>query len=136
MRNICKICVLCAFLGVAVSAQEGNGVFVGLEAGAGEQKITLTVANTAQTQQGTAILFGGKLGYKHFFLDWIGIRGYVGVDYAETKSGSGNDSVNKNPYLANYIHRECRCVAKLLQQRKCRYWRVCRSWNRRTNRQR
>ena len=94
MRNLCVVCVLCAFLGVAVNAQEGNGVFVGFEAGAGEQKLTLSAANTDNTSQATAILFGGKIGYKHFFLDWVGIRGYFGVDYAELRGKIENSARN------------------------------------------
>ena len=91
-KSLCS--VLCAFLGVAVNAQEGNGVFVGFEAGAGEQKLTLSAANTDNTSQATAILFGGKIGYKHFFLDWVGIRGYFGVDYAEIRGNIGNSTSN------------------------------------------
>ena len=95
MRNLCMVCVLCAFLGVAVNAQEGNGVFVGFEAGAGEQKLALSgTTNMNITTQATAILFGGKIGYKHFFLDWVGIRGYLGVDYAELRGKIENSARN------------------------------------------
>ena len=95
MRNLCMVCVLCAFLGVAVNAQEGNGVFVGFEAGAGEQKLALSgTTNMNITTQATAILFGGKIGYKHFFLDWVGIRGYFGVDYAELRGKIENSARN------------------------------------------
>ena len=41
MRNLCMVCAICAFLGVAVNAQENNGVFVGLEIGASEQQMKL-----------------------------------------------------------------------------------------------
>lgn len=85
MRNLCKICVLCAFLGVAVNAKEINGVFVGFEAGAGEQSIVLSSGRTENTVKNTAAVFGVKLGYKHFFLDWVGIRGYASVDYTESR---------------------------------------------------
>lgn len=102
MKNLFKICVLCALFGVAVKAQENNGVFVGFEVGAGEQKLSQSMANTTSTAQGTAVLFGIKVGYKHFLLDWVGISGYFGVDYAETQSGRGD--ANKISVFRNFSY--------------------------------
>lgn len=85
MGNLFRICVLCLFLGVLANAQENNGVFLGFEAGAGEQKLTTDGNGIAYTIKGSAIVFGGKLGYKHLFIDIIGIRAYVGADYGETR---------------------------------------------------
>lgn len=79
------VCAICAFFGVQANAMENNGVFVGFEAGAMEQKLTTDGNGISYNVKGSAIVFGGKLGYKHFFLDWIGIRGYIGADYAETR---------------------------------------------------
>ena len=81
MRNLCMVCVLCAFLGVAVNAQEGNGIFVGFEIGVGEQQMAIknptptslwthfgTISKGDEgTGQATSAIFGAKIGYKHFF---------------------------------------------------------------------
>lgn len=118
MRNLCVICVLCAFLGVAVNAKEGNGVFVGLEIGAGEQQMKLKVpANTwavtnfgrisngdEGTGQNTSAIFGAKIGYKHFFLDWIGIRGYAGIDYSQSRIHSASVTNRWTGILSNIIY--------------------------------
>ena len=55
MGNLFRICVLCLFLGVLANAQENNGVFLGFEAGAGEQKLTTDGNGIAYTIKGSAI---------------------------------------------------------------------------------
>lgn len=103
MRNLCVVCVLCAFLGVAVNAQEINGVFVGFEAGAGEQSIVLSSGGTENTVKNTAAVFGVKLGYKHFFLDWIGIRGYASVDYTESRYHTANKTATEKSWRTGVL---------------------------------
>ncbi|MGX3011328.1 outer membrane beta-barrel protein [Helicobacter sp. 23-1044] len=120
MKRLYKICVLCAFLGVA-NAGEGNGVFGGFEVGFAEQQVTLSNttnatsnvtgnangANSASTTSNTAMVFGIKLGYKHFFNEWIGIRGYASLDYAQSlyhiKSGKSwrTGVLGNGSYVAN-----------------------------------
>ncbi len=105
MNNLFRICVICAFFGVAVNAQENNGVFVGLEIGASEQQIKLKNPNgNESTTENTAATFGAKVGYKHFFLEWIGIRGYAGIDYTQSRVHSANNTSWSTGVFANLTY--------------------------------
>lgn len=123
MNNLFRICVICAFLGVAVNAQENNGVFVGLEIGASEQQMKLKTppnvyaithfgtiggtnlnSNDEGTGQYTAAVFGAKVGYKHFFLEWIGIRGYAGIDYTQSRIHSKGRTSSWTGVLSNLTY--------------------------------
>lgn len=123
MRNLFKICVICAFLGVQANAMENNGVFVGFEMGFAEQQMKLKTPpyTYAQTNFGTigglnlnssdegtgqdmAGIFGVKLGYKHFFLEWIGIRGYASVNYTQSRIHSKGRTNVWTGVLANLAY--------------------------------
>lgn len=119
MNNLFRICVICAFFGVAVNAQENNGVFVGLEMGFSEQQMKLktppNVGNVwthfgtlgfgeESTGENMAGVFGVKLGYKHFFLEWIGIRGYASVDYTQSRIHSKDRTSSWTGVLANLAY--------------------------------
>ena len=54
--------------------------------------------------QDTAAVFGIKVGYKHFFLEWIGIRGYASVDYTQSRTHSANNTSWRTGYLSNLIY--------------------------------
>lgn len=45
---------------------------------------------------------GGKIGYKYFFKDWVGIRGYGSVNYTET-SFHAKDNQSNLPYEISNI---------------------------------
>lgn len=89
MKAFLKLILPLMLIGTLASGKEDNGVFVGLELGFGENKLTLSSPLTAYngTASTTALIVGGKVGYKYFFLDWIGLRGYVNLDYAQTADG-------------------------------------------------
>lgn len=118
MRNLCVVCILCAFLGVVVNAKESNGVFVGFEIGAGEQQMTInnptltslwthfgTISRGNEgTGRATSAIFGAKIGYKHFFLDWIGIRGYASIDYSQSLIQSKDATSRWTGILSDIIY--------------------------------
>lgn len=123
MRNLCMACVFSIFFSAVALAQENNGVFVGLEMGMAEQQMKLktppyTYASThfgtiggislivsdEGTGQDTAGVFGIKLGYKHFFLEWIGIRGYASIDYAQSRIHSKGRTNIWTGVLANLAY--------------------------------
>lgn len=95
MRKFSRIILpLILALGLA-NGKEANGVFVGLELGFSENQLELKPKvsgydslNGKQTL--TALAVGGKVGYKYFFLDWVGVRGYVNVDYAQSGGKNSN----------------------------------------------
>ena len=73
---------------ISTSTTEGNGAFVGIEMGFATHTFQMDLQ---QIQQGkvdftqSALAVGAKVGYKHFFVKWVGIRGYVDVDYVESR---------------------------------------------------
>ena len=72
--------------------QEKSGVLVGLSAGGGQ--ISQTITNNGDiksTQFLTAI--GFQVGYKHFFNEYLGVRGYGAFDYA-WGSGKGKGDLD------------------------------------------
>lgn len=68
----------------AKSAMEGSGVFVGIELGLAQHTFQIDMQDKYDFKQ-AALAVGAKLGYKHFFVKWVGIRGYVGVNYVESR---------------------------------------------------
>lgn len=68
----------------AKSAMEGSGVFVGIEMGLAQHTFQIDMQDKYDFKQ-AALAVGAKLGYKHFFVKWVGIRGYVGVNYVESR---------------------------------------------------
>lgn len=93
MKGFLKVVLPLILVGSLVSGKEDNGAFVGLELGFGE----LQLGYGKEKSKSSAIAVGGKVGYKHFFLDWVGLRGYVGANYAENASKqSGGSEGGKN----------------------------------------
>lgn len=77
----------------STSSKEESGFFLGLEMGLARHSLTLDMRKVAELQgKGTrdsisfdAYTVGGKFGYKHFFIKWVGLRGYINVDYVESR---------------------------------------------------
>lgn len=71
----------------AKSAMEGSGVFVGIELGLAQHtfQIDLSKLTDKYDVKQAALAVGAKLGYKHFFIKWVGLRGYVDVNYVESR---------------------------------------------------
>lgn len=77
----------------STSSKEESGFFLGLEMGLARHSLTLDMRKVAELQgKGTresisfdAYAVGGKFGYKHFFIKWVGLRGYINVDYVESR---------------------------------------------------
>ena len=71
----------------AKSAMEGSGVFVGIELGLAQHtfQIDLSKVTDKYDIKQAALAVGAKLGYKHFFVKWVGLRGYVDVNYVESR---------------------------------------------------
>lgn len=69
------------------SAMEGSGVFVGIELGLAQHtfQIDLSKLTDKYDVKQAALAVGAKLGYKHFFVKWVGLRGYVDVNYVESR---------------------------------------------------
>lgn len=109
MRNFSRIILpLILALGLA-NGKEANGVFVGLELGFSENQLELKAKvsgyeryNTKSTL--TALAVGGKVGYKHFFLDWVGVRGYVSVGGALTSSKNTNKGTSSTTTFSDVIY--------------------------------
>lgn len=68
----------------AKSAMEGSGVFVGIELGLAQHTFQIDMQDKYDFKQ-AALAVGAKLGYKHFFVKWVGLRGYVDVNYIESR---------------------------------------------------
>lgn len=89
------------------SIQEDDGAFMGLGVGYGgiDSKFTLygTEANNSQNASGDVLFKGGGValdflvGYKHFFIKYVGLRYYANVDFliANFKRTKGDLGVNK-----------------------------------------
>lgn len=71
----------------AKSAMEGSGAFVGIEMGLAQHtfQIDLSKVTDKYDIKQAALAVGAKVGYKHFFIKWVGLRGYVGVNYVESR---------------------------------------------------
>lgn len=71
----------------AKSAMEGSGAFVGIEMGLAQHtfQIDLSKVTDKYDIKQAALAVGAKVGYKHFFVKWVGLRGYVGVNYVESR---------------------------------------------------
>lgn len=71
----------------AKSAMEGSGVFVGIELGLAQHtfQIDLSKLTDKYDIKQAALAVGAKFGYKHFFVKWVGLRGYVDVNYVESR---------------------------------------------------
>ncbi|RDU52838.1 hypothetical protein CQA49_07645 [Helicobacter sp. MIT 00-7814] len=68
--------------------QEKSGVLVGLSMGAGQTSQTITVAGESSKTTQFLPAFGLQVGYKHFFNEYLGVRGYGAFDYAWNSSES------------------------------------------------
>lgn len=109
MRNFSRIILpLILALGLA-NGKEANGVFVGLELGFSENQLELKAKvsryegyNTKSAL--TALAVGGKVGYKHFFLDWVGVRGYVSVGGALTSSKNTSNGTSSTTTFSDVIY--------------------------------
>lgn len=76
------------------STKEDSGFFLGLEMGLAKHSLTLDTnikelqGQSLNTRKDSisfaAYAVGGKFGYKHFFIKWVGLRGYINVDYVES----------------------------------------------------
>lgn len=64
------------------NAREMDGIFIGFETGGGENQLKMSDISFNQKHSYTSAIYGGKIGYKYFFNDWLGIRGYANVDYS------------------------------------------------------
>lgn len=98
MKGFLRAILALLLVGTMANAKEENGVFVGLEMGFAENHLNLKSVvqgyNYSSDSNITALAIGGKVGYKYFFFDWIGVRGYVNVDYMQTASKSdGNTTI-------------------------------------------
>lgn len=72
----------------AKSAMEGSGVFVGIELGLAQHTFQIDLSKYRADKydmKQAALAVGAKLGYKHFFVKWVGLRGYVDVNYVESR---------------------------------------------------
>lgn len=72
----------------AKSAMEGSGVFVGIELGLAQHTFQIDLSKYGTDKydmKQAALAVGAKLGYKHFFIKWVGLRGYVDVNYVESR---------------------------------------------------
>lgn len=78
------------------STKEGSGFFLGLEMGLAKHSLTLDMTKVSELQGAgrregisfSAYTVGGKFGYKHFFIKWVGLRGYINVDYVESRDNA------------------------------------------------
>ena len=73
---------------ISTSTTEGNGAFVGIEMGFATHTFQMSLPQMQGKVDFTqsALAVGAKVGYKHFFVKWVGIRGYVDVDYVESRT--------------------------------------------------
>lgn len=70
------------------SAIEGSGAFVGIEMGLAQHTFQVDLSKHGASKydfKQAALAVGAKVGYKHFFVKWVGIRGYVDVNYVESR---------------------------------------------------
>lgn len=90
----------------STSSKEESGFFLGLEMGLARHSLTLDMRKVAELQgKGTresisfdAYAVGGKFGYKHFFIKWVGLRGYINVDYVESRDNGLLKAAGKELY--------------------------------------
>lgn len=91
------------------STKEDSGFFLGLEMGLAKHSLTLDMSKVAELQNQTlngskesisfaAYAVGGKFGYKHFFIKWVGLRGYINVDYVESRDNAALKVGGKQAY--------------------------------------
>ena len=80
----------------AKSTMEGSGVFVGIELGLAQHTFQIDMQDKYDFKQ-AALAVGAKLGYKHFFIKWVGLRGYVDVNYVESRYTMPAAAISKQP---------------------------------------
>ncbi|RDU65084.1 outer membrane beta-barrel protein [Helicobacter sp. MIT 14-3879] len=90
------------------NTREKNGIFIGFEIGNGETMFKQDFASVGNTyyygidMKISSNLYGGKVGYKYFFNDYVGIRGYFNLDYQgalyKLKGSVGSNSQSSNVY--------------------------------------
>lgn len=112
--NASKIAISAAYaltLGLAIiaNAQEANGVFIGFETGAGETQINMKGTDLRGVEwddktSGVIGVYGGKIGYKHFFNDYFGLRGYASLDYAILNLKYKNAIANTNAHFSTFTY--------------------------------
>lgn len=88
MKRIALFCLLASSI---AGAREVDGFFIGFEAGGGQSQLTANgtdLLNAKWDEKITmnAMIFGGKLGYKYFFNDNLGVRGYASLDRSESNA--------------------------------------------------
>lgn len=89
MKKILVASLLTLAFCVVGLAKESDGIFVGFEVGLGSATLKtngIDLANQVWDNKSTATNagYGGKIGYKHFFSDYLGVRGYFGINWFET----------------------------------------------------
>lgn len=101
-RKMKRVALVCLLASSIAGARELDGPFVGFETGSGRSQMTANgrdLANVDWSEKITmnAMVFGGKLGYKYFFSDMFGIRGYASLARSESSTkwtSEGQTAIN------------------------------------------
>lgn len=95
-----KILLIALLSIVSLYAKENSGLFIGVDVSGNIYNEKTTQGNQNIQSSSTTSVFGlgGKVGYKHFFNDSFGLRGYGMLSFA-TNSLDGNSSYIKSKQI-------------------------------------
>lgn len=93
---------LCLLFGYSM-ANDKDGFFLGAEIGISEVSVAASANGYSSKVKLSAPMYGFKAGYRYFFSDLIGLRGYISFkdSFVDVKSQGSNVSSHFMPIMAN-----------------------------------